>query len=144
MKSELNNTDVRPSENLQTSDNGDIRLQQVQQQDLLMNIIRQEWSVVKTSLDSKELLDEVRVEGIINPTPLHVVSSIAAVPLYIVMSILYVYGNSCCVIADDDEKLPIHIACATVPLISPKVIQALLRAYPETSKYKLHHCKRVI
>eukprot|EP00551_Chaetoceros_affinis_P001869 CAMPEP_0203639400 /NCGR_PEP_ID=MMETSP0088-20131115/5163_1 /ASSEMBLY_ACC=CAM_ASM_001087 /TAXON_ID=426623 /ORGANISM="Chaetoceros affinis, Strain CCMP159" /LENGTH=144 /DNA_ID=CAMNT_0050494273 /DNA_START=110 /DNA_END=547 /DNA_ORIENTATION=- len=106
------------------------------QNNLLLNIFDHKWSVVKTILGSQELIDEVRVQNIIEPTPLHVVCSIPSTPLEIIMSILHVYGKSCCLVEDDDENLPIHIACATTQTASFEVIRMLLGAYPETSKLK--------
>ncbi len=103
------------------------------QSDLIANILMERWSYVISILSSTSFAQQVQTQTFSDPTPLHVACSFSSVPLKVVKSILDVYGDSCCLIEDNDGNLPIHVACST-PHLDHKVIELLLGIAPETSE----------
>ena len=103
------------------------------QSNLIANIVMERWLNVNSILSSISFAQQIKNQSFSEPTPLHVVCSISSVPLEVVKSILNVYGDSCCLIEDEDGSLPIHKACST-PDLDPQIIQLLLQISPETSE----------
>ena len=106
----------------------------VSERDLITNILEQRWHIVNLILASNHFIDEIKINGTYcDPNPLHLACSMESVPYRVVENILKIYGNSCCLLEDEDGSLPIHIACSNLN-IDQQIILLLLKASPDTCK----------